>query len=215
MPRFEAHFTPAVEVGWRLARDAWGFGYASEAARAAVAVGFDEVGFDEIVSFTATGNVRSMRVMERIGMTHDPADDFDHPALAEGSPLRRHVLYRIARPTAVPDRGSPGLAVRTDNCSRAPAAVVRSGADRVRRRQEHPCGGGEAAGSSTWHSSRAECIESSGVPTSSVRMPSRVAVIGPIVDPHGTALFDTNGCQGTSAAAQIPVQRAVPAASVV
>ena len=65
-----------------------------------MAVGFDEVGFDEIVSFTATGNVRSMRVMERIGMTHDPADDFDHPALAEGSPLRRHVLYRLARPTA-------------------------------------------------------------------------------------------------------------------
>jgi RimJ/RimL family protein N-acetyltransferase len=100
VPRFEAHFTPAVEVGWRLARDAWGHGYASEAARAAVAVGFDEVGFDEIVSFTATGNVRSMRVMERIGMTHDPADDFDHPALPEGSPLRRHVLYRLAHPTA-------------------------------------------------------------------------------------------------------------------
>ena len=99
-PGFQAHFTPAVEVGWRLARDAWGFGYASEAARAAAAVGFDEVGLDEIVSFTATSNVRSMRVMERVGMTHDRADDFDHPALAEGSPLRRHVLYRLARPTA-------------------------------------------------------------------------------------------------------------------
>jgi ribosomal-protein-alanine N-acetyltransferase len=100
VPGFEAHFTPAVEVGWRLARDTWGFGYASEAARAAAAVAFDEVRLDEIVSFTATSNVRSMRVMERIGMTHDPADDFDHPALAEGSPLRRHVLYRLRRPVA-------------------------------------------------------------------------------------------------------------------
>ena len=99
VPGFSAHFTPAVEVGWRLARDAWGFGYASEAARAAAAVAFDEVGLDEIVSFTATSNVRSMRVMERIGMTHDPADDFDHPALSEGSPLRRHVLYRLASPS--------------------------------------------------------------------------------------------------------------------
>ena len=96
VPGFQAHFTPAVEIGWRLARDAWGFGYAGEAARAAAAVAFDEVGLDEIVSFTATSNVRSMRVMERIGMTRDPADDFDHPALPEGSPLRRHVLYRLA-----------------------------------------------------------------------------------------------------------------------
>ncbi|HEY8318174.1 MAG TPA: GNAT family N-acetyltransferase [Amnibacterium sp.] len=99
VPGFQARFTPAVEVGWRLARDAWGFGYASEAARAAVAVAYDEVGLDEIVSFTATSNVRSMRVMERIGMTHDPADDFDHPALAEASPLRRHVLYRLSSPS--------------------------------------------------------------------------------------------------------------------
>jgi RimJ/RimL family protein N-acetyltransferase len=99
-PRFEAHFTPAVEVGWRLARDAWGFGYASEAARAATDVGFRELGLDEIVSFTAVGNIRSRAVMRRIGMTHDVADDFDHPALPEGHPLRRHVLYRLARPTA-------------------------------------------------------------------------------------------------------------------
>jgi RimJ/RimL family protein N-acetyltransferase len=99
VPRFEAHFTPAVEVGWRLARDAWGNGYATEAARAAVAVGFEQLGLDEIVSFTAVGNLRSRAVMERIGMTHDPADDFDHPALAEGDPLRRHVLYRLANPS--------------------------------------------------------------------------------------------------------------------
>jgi RimJ/RimL family protein N-acetyltransferase len=98
VPRFQARFTPAVEVGWRLARAAWGFGYASEAARAAVAAGFAEVGLDEIVSFTAVGNARSRAVMERIGMTHHPADDFDHPALPQGHRLRRHVLYRLSRP---------------------------------------------------------------------------------------------------------------------
>lgn len=94
---FPAHFTPAVEVGWRLARDAWGHGYASEAARTALAVGFDEAGLDEIVSMTTTTNVRSQRVMQRIGMVHDPGDDFDHPNVAAGSPLKRHVLYRITR----------------------------------------------------------------------------------------------------------------------
>jgi len=96
-PRFEAHFTPAVEVGWRLARHAWGKGYATEAARAAVAFGFDELGLDEIVSFTTVGNERSRRVMERLGMTRDPADDFDHPLLPPGHPLERHVLYRLRR----------------------------------------------------------------------------------------------------------------------
>jgi RimJ/RimL family protein N-acetyltransferase len=93
--RFEAAFTPAVEVGWRLARAAWGSGYASEAARAAVAFGFGDLGLEEIVSFTAVGNTRSRSVMERIGMTRDPADDFDHPALPHGHPLRRHVLHRL------------------------------------------------------------------------------------------------------------------------
>jgi ribosomal-protein-alanine N-acetyltransferase len=96
-PRFDAHFTPAVEVGWRLARAAWGHGYATEAARAAAAFGFDALELSEIVSFTAAGNRRSRAVMERLGMTHDPADDFDHPALPEGHPLRRHVLYRLTR----------------------------------------------------------------------------------------------------------------------
>ena len=99
VPRFEAHFTPAVEIGWRLARRAWGRGYATEAARAATGYGFDEIGLDEIVSFTATGNERSRRVMERIGMTHDPADDFDHPLLTPGHPLQRHVLYRLRSPS--------------------------------------------------------------------------------------------------------------------
>ena len=94
---FDARFTPAVEVGWRLAADAWGSGYATEAGRAALAYGFDDVGLNEIVSFTAQGNSRSRRVMERLGMRHDPVDDFDHPKVPEGSHLRRHVLYRLDR----------------------------------------------------------------------------------------------------------------------
>ncbi len=95
-PRFDAHFTPAVEVGWRLARSAWGKGYATEAGRAAVEHGFDELGLREIVSLTAVLNERSRRVMERLGMSHDPADDFDHPSVLVG-PLRPHVLYRLRR----------------------------------------------------------------------------------------------------------------------
>jgi ribosomal-protein-alanine N-acetyltransferase len=94
-PNFEAHFTPAVEVGWRLGREHWGKGYATEAARAAVGYAFGELGLDEIVSFTSRLNTPSIRVMERIGMTHDPADDFDHPRVPEGHPLRPHVLYRL------------------------------------------------------------------------------------------------------------------------
>jgi RimJ/RimL family protein N-acetyltransferase len=95
VPRFEAHFTPCVEIGWRLAHEHWGFGYATEAARAALAFGFAHLGLDEIVSFTVPANRRSRAVMERIGMTRTPADDFDHPNLPEGHPLRRHVLYRM------------------------------------------------------------------------------------------------------------------------
>lgn len=98
VPRFEAPFTPATEVGWRLARSAWGHGYASEAARAALDVGFQELGLDELVSFTAVGNTRSRAVMQRLGMTRDPAEDFDHPSLPPGHPLQRHVLYRVRRP---------------------------------------------------------------------------------------------------------------------
>ncbi|MGO9029910.1 MAG: GNAT family N-acetyltransferase [Acidimicrobiales bacterium] len=88
---------PAVETGWRLARPAWGHGYATEAARAAVAFGFDELGLDEIVAFTVPGNRRSQAVMARLGMTRDPDDDFDHPSVPVGHPLRRHVLYRLGR----------------------------------------------------------------------------------------------------------------------
>lgn len=98
VPRFTAPFTPAVEIGWRLARSAWGHGFATEAARAALDDGFARVGLAHIVSFTAVINTRSRAVMDRLGMTHDPADDFDHPNLPEGHPLRRHVLYRLAAP---------------------------------------------------------------------------------------------------------------------
>jgi RimJ/RimL family protein N-acetyltransferase len=95
--RFDAPFTPAVEVGWRLARAAWGHGYATEGGRASLAFGFEDRGLDEIVSFTTRDNVRSRRVMERLRMRHDPADDFEHPVVAVGSPLRPHVLYRRRR----------------------------------------------------------------------------------------------------------------------
>jgi RimJ/RimL family protein N-acetyltransferase len=98
VPGFEAPFTPCVEVGWRLVRSAWGQGYAPEGARAALAFAFDDLGLDEVLSFTAVGNAKSRRVMEKIGMTHDPAEDFDHPNVPDGSPIRRHVLYRIRRP---------------------------------------------------------------------------------------------------------------------
>ena len=94
---FEAPFMPAVEVGWRLAVDAWGFGYATEAARESLRFGFEDRGLQEILSWTTTTNVRSQAVMERLGMTRDPADDFDHPNVPVGSPLRRHVLYRLSR----------------------------------------------------------------------------------------------------------------------
>ena len=96
-PRFAAHFTPCVEIGWRFARPFWGHGYASEAARLALAFGFETLGLDEIVSFTAATNTRSQAVMQRIGMQHDPAGEFDHPSLPAGHRLQRHVLYRLAR----------------------------------------------------------------------------------------------------------------------
>ena len=96
-PSFQAHFTPCVEIGWRLARDFWGKGYATEGARAVLSFAFGRLGLDEVVSFTVPANLRSRRVMERIGMIHSPSDDFDHPLLPEGHRLRRHVLYRIAR----------------------------------------------------------------------------------------------------------------------
>ena len=92
---FEAHFTPAVEIGWRLPKFAWGQGLGPEAARACLAHGFGKIGLTDIVSFTAAINQRSIRVMEKIGMQHDTADDFDHPNLAADDPLCHHVLYRL------------------------------------------------------------------------------------------------------------------------
>ncbi len=107
-PTFETAFTPCTEIGWRLARSAWGQGFATEAARAALDVAFGPVGLDEVLSWTFEGNRASRAVMERLGMTRDPADDFDHPRLPEGDRLRRHVLYRIphgaARATFSEDR---------------------------------------------------------------------------------------------------------------
>lgn len=94
IPGFEAPFTPCVEVGWRLARSAWGHGYAPEGGAAALRFAFDELALPEVLSFTAVGNTKSRRVMEKLGMTHDPADDFDHPRVPEGHRIRRHVLYR-------------------------------------------------------------------------------------------------------------------------
>jgi len=97
VPRFDAHFMPAAEVGWRLDKAHWGQGFATEAARAAVADGFRRIGLAEIVSFTVPANTRSIRVMERLGMTHDPIDDFEHPRLPEHHALRHHVLFRLSR----------------------------------------------------------------------------------------------------------------------
>jgi RimJ/RimL family protein N-acetyltransferase len=102
---FEAHFTPAVEVGWRLARPYWGQGYASDAARAALGHGFSPLGLDEIVACTVPDNRASRRVMERLGMAHDAADDFGHPLLPPEHRLHRHVLYRLARAAYA---GAPG-----------------------------------------------------------------------------------------------------------
>jgi RimJ/RimL family protein N-acetyltransferase len=93
---FEEHFTPAVEVGWRLDPAHWGRGYAPEGARAALEYAFTELGLDEVVSMTIPANLPSQRVMQKLGLTYDPDDDFDHPKLAAWE-HRRHILYRITR----------------------------------------------------------------------------------------------------------------------
>lgn len=98
---FPAAVIPAVEVGWNLLPAYWGKGIASEGARAALDYAFTVLKLDEVVAITTAGNVRSRRVMERLGMTHDPADDFDHPQLLD-TPLRRGVLYRMKRPATDP-----------------------------------------------------------------------------------------------------------------
>jgi RimJ/RimL family protein N-acetyltransferase len=103
IPPFEAAFTPCVEVGWRLARDHWGKGHATEAARAALTFAFQTLGLREVVAMTVPGNARSWRVMEKLGMRR--TEEFDHPRVPAGHPLRRHVLYRIST-----DRTEPGAA---------------------------------------------------------------------------------------------------------
>jgi RimJ/RimL family protein N-acetyltransferase len=94
---FAADFTPAVEVGWRLLPAAWGHGYATEAARASLRVGFEQIGLRGIVSFASASNARSIAVMERLGMRRDEAGDFKHPLMDAAHPLAPHVLYRMAR----------------------------------------------------------------------------------------------------------------------
>lgn len=94
---FDAPFTPAVEIGWRLAPEHWGLGYASEAAWAVLRCAFDRLALDQVVSFTTEANLPSQKVMQAIGMQADPAGDFEHPKLETGHPLRPHVLYRINR----------------------------------------------------------------------------------------------------------------------
>jgi ribosomal-protein-alanine N-acetyltransferase len=97
-PDFAAPFMPAVEIGWRLAAEHWGHGYATEASRAVLAFGFERLALPEIVSFTTVANARSRRVMEKLGMRRSPADDFLHPLIPDGHPIRPHVLYRLRRP---------------------------------------------------------------------------------------------------------------------
>ena len=97
VPRFQAPFMPAVEIGWRLASDVWRQGLATEGAGEVVRYAFEILGLPSLVSFTVPANLPSRRVMEKLGMTHDESDDFDHPFLPEGHPLRRHVLYRLTK----------------------------------------------------------------------------------------------------------------------
>jgi RimJ/RimL family protein N-acetyltransferase len=109
IPNFDAPFTPCVEVGWRLAAEYWGQGLATEGARAVAEYGFQRLGLGEIVAFTVPANTKSRRVMEKLGMKHDSAGDFDHPGLPKDHPQRQHVLYRLSHsdwrnPYHSPDR---------------------------------------------------------------------------------------------------------------
>jgi len=104
----ELPFSPAIEIGWRLARPFWGNGYATEAGVAALDFGFGFIGLEEIVSFTSAVNLRSQRVMMRLGMTRDPLEDFDHPGVAENHLLRPHVLFRVRSGNAPSPAGNVG-----------------------------------------------------------------------------------------------------------
>lgn len=97
-PGYDLPFTPCVEIAWRLKRDAWGKGYCTEAARAVLDAGFNQLGLKEIVAYTALPNVRSEAVMKKLGMVCSPKENFMHPMLEEGHWLREHCLYRLPRP---------------------------------------------------------------------------------------------------------------------
>lgn len=99
---FSAPFTPAIEISWRLTYDFWNKGYALEGAQAALAFGFETLKLDQIVSFTVVENRRSRKLMEKLGMRRNPADDFDHPRVPDGSPLKRHVLYKLKKEEWMP-----------------------------------------------------------------------------------------------------------------
>jgi len=110
-------FREGVEIGWRIRSDDWGRGIAPEAARECLRHGFEDLGFEEIISFTAVANTNSRRVMDKIGLRYDPDGDFDHPSVADGDPLKPHVLYRLAGTDwkATEERrpsGRPGVDVR-------------------------------------------------------------------------------------------------------
>lgn len=98
-PTIQARFMPCVEIGWQIARKHWGNGYAPEAATKCLEDGFMRIGLDEIVSFTTVSNDKSIRVMEKLGMTRNPKDDYSHPLLPEGHPLKPHVLFRLSKAT--------------------------------------------------------------------------------------------------------------------
>jgi RimJ/RimL family protein N-acetyltransferase len=106
IPPYTLPFSPCVEVAWRICPEEWGRGYAPEAAKEALRDGFERVGLEEIVSFTTLTNLKSRRVMEKLGMQYCPDQNFDHPMVPEGHSLRRHVLYRMERPTGALSRSN-------------------------------------------------------------------------------------------------------------
>jgi len=97
-PSFKTAFTPCIEIGWRLSAGHWGHGLATEGARSIVRYALETKSIERLISFTVPNNLRSRRVMEKLGMTCNPREDFDHPNLPDGHPLRRHVLYRLQSP---------------------------------------------------------------------------------------------------------------------
>lgn len=108
VPTFETHFTPAVEVGWRFAKDQWGSGYATEAAKVVLDFGFEKADLEQILSWTVPANLRSQGVMQRLGMQRAPELDFDHPRFLHDARLRRHIVFRITRPEWAQGPGRQG-----------------------------------------------------------------------------------------------------------